>query len=521
MNAFSSRLVFNVVGVSLLIVSVLVVPFTAHCQTPPTQNLAGGGVAAPTGPTFRVVRSSSGTKGVERDGRFIIEDPRAQFNAGQDRKVIVYFEWEGPVGPHKFEALWRNPSGKVVVVTDFEFDPHKSPYSGYWTMLLDENAPIGFWAVDARIDGESAGTYPFEVIAGPLTTPVPHVRIPPNAGEIYHQTEAATVFVEKLDASGKSIDRASGFFIGSDRVITTFGVIDGASGLRVMLAGGKQIATNLVVSWNRWQDWAVLAVDAPGVPVLKSASDKVGEVGDHCYSLGISPAGTRIISQTTVVGDSNQPPAGHRLSLSVAFDRVAAGGPVLNEFGDVIGLLGGSLLPGTNSASSKGGFPPLAGSTVAMTPAFAVPIGLVKIPSSNTDSMTSLASLAATGQFIPPLQGQDQVGFGSLALGLDKKNGTGWPRDPKDEFSHSDGQIILFISWNPKTKFKGIAVARFYNLDNHEVTESRPVNINIRPDSLPITYWPVQLADFPQGVYRADVYLGESPVWREFFRILP
>ncbi len=113
------------------------------------------------------------------------------------------------------------------------------------------------------------------------------------------------------------------------------------------------------------------------------------------------------------------------------------------------------------------------------------------------------------------------MGFGSLALGLDKKNGTGWPRDPKDEFSHSDGQIILFISWNPKTKFKGIAVARFYNLDNHEVTESRPVNINIRPDSLPITYWPVQLADFPPGVYRADVYLGESPVWRQFFRILP
>ena len=106
MNAFSSRWVFNVVGVSLLIALVLVAPLAAHCQTPPTQNLSGGGgVAAPAGPTFRVIRTSSGTKGVERDGRFIIEDPRAQFNAGQDRKVIVYFEWDGPVGPHKFERL--------------------------------------------------------------------------------------------------------------------------------------------------------------------------------------------------------------------------------------------------------------------------------------------------------------------------------------------------------------------------------------------------------------------------------
>ena len=95
----------------------------------------------------------------------------------------------------------------------------------------------------------------------------------------------------------------------SDRVLTTFGIIDGASDLRVVLSGGKQIATNRVASWNRWQDWAVLAVDASGVPILKSTSDKVGEVGDHCYSLGISPAGTRIISHAIIVGDSNQPPS--------------------------------------------------------------------------------------------------------------------------------------------------------------------------------------------------------------------
>ena len=163
----------------------------------------------------------------------------------------------------------------------------------------------------------------------------------------------------------------------------------------------------------------------------------------------------------------------------------------------------------------------MAGSASPATPAFAVPIGLVKLASSGDVAATTLANLAATGQFIPPLHGQDQVGFGSLALGLDKKNGTGWPRDSKDEFSRSDGQIILFINWNPKTKLKGVAIARFYNLDNHQIAESRPVNINIRPDSLPITYWPVQLVDFGPGVYRADVYLGEFPVWREFFRILP
>ncbi|MGA8221335.1 MAG: serine protease [Candidatus Acidiferrales bacterium] len=505
----------------ILIVFAWVGPVAAYCQSTTAQNSSSGGVAA-TGPAFRVIRTNSGTKGVERDGRFIIEDPRAQFHGGEDHKVIVYFEWEGPTGPHTFEALWKNPSGKVVVVSDFQFEPHKSPFSGYWTMLLDENPPTGFWTLEARIDGESAGSYTFEVVAGPSATPVAHVRLPPTAAEIYHQAETATVYIEKLGPSGKAISRASGFFMAPDQVITTFGIIDGASDLRVVLDGGKSVTTRKVASWNRWQDWAVLTVDAAGVLALKTVPDKSGDVGDRCYSLGISQAGTRIISQTTIVGDSNQAPAGRRLSLTVAFDPVAAGGPVLNEFGEVIGLLGGSLLPGmgTVASSSTGGFPPLAGSALPESAAFAVPISLVKIPPSGA-APTTLTELAATGQFIPLLQGQDQVGFGSLALGLDKKNGIGWPRDAKDQFSRTDGQIILFINWNAKTKLKGVATARFYDLNNRQVGESKPANINVHPDSLSSTYWPVSFADFPPGVYRADVYLGDAPVWREFFRILP
>ena len=106
----------------MLTVFVWAVPVMAQSQAPTNQASAGG--AVPSGPTFRMVRATSGSKGVERDGRFVIEDPRTQFHAGQDHKVIVYFEWEGTLGPHKFEALWKNPSGKVVVVSDFQFEPH-------------------------------------------------------------------------------------------------------------------------------------------------------------------------------------------------------------------------------------------------------------------------------------------------------------------------------------------------------------------------------------------------------------
>ena len=97
-----------------------------------------------------------------------------------------------------------------------------------------------------------------------------------------------------------------------------------------------------------------------------------------------------------------------------------------------------------------------------------MPIGLVTFPLRVPTPVTTLANLAATGQFIPPLHGQDQVGF-APRIGTRQEKWDGLAPRPEREFSHSDGQIILFISWNPKTKLKGVAVARFYNLDNHEM----------------------------------------------------
>ena len=493
----------------------------AHCQTQPNggQNLSSGGGVASNGPIYRAIRTTSGTKGIQRDGRFLIEDPRTQFNPTQDRKIIVYFEWEGPVGQHKFEALWKNPAGKVVVVTDFDFAPPKSPFSGYWTMLLDENAPTGFWNVDARIDGESAGSYTFEIVSGAVAVPVPHVRIPPKPAEVYHQTDAASVFVEKLDLEGKAVMRGSGFFITPDQIATTFGIIDGANDLRIQLSSGKQINTTQVAAWNRWQDWAILNINpSPSVPPL-SMLEKPVDVGERCYAMAISPGGTRVISQVTVVGVSDQPPAGRRLNLSAGFDLNAAGGPVLDEYGEVIGLLGGSLLPGSAASLSGGGYPPLAGSPTSAS--FAVPIISLRAALSGAGAPTTLAGLAANGQFMPLLHGRDQVSFGTFALSMDKKNGASWPRDQKDQFSSSEGQMLLFINWNSKDKLKGSALVRFYDLDNRKIAESHSVNVNVRPDAPPSTYWAIPLEQFSPGVYRADVYFGESPVWRKFIRILP
>jgi S1-C subfamily serine protease len=465
-----------------------------------------------------MLRATAGTKGIEQHGRFFISDPRTVFHLSDDHKVIVEFEWDGPVGPHKFEGLWKDPSGKIAIVSDFQFEPKTTPFAGYFTMLIDETATTGIWTIDSRIDGQTAGSYPFEIVAGAGTSPVPTARIPLNATDIYHGAQAATAFVEKLDSDGKEFGRGSGFSLGSGRVLTTFGNIDGATELRLVFGSGQAIATRQVIAWNRLQDWVVLKVESPGIPALKLAEEKSWVVAQHVFSLGTSPAGGRTILDGGIVGDTSQPEAGERMTLSFPFNSLSVGGPILDDFGDVIGMLSSLLTPGAGDSPSSA-IPPSGGVATVLS-ALAVPTDLVKIPPPDQPSST-LADLAGKGLFILPLKAQDQVGFGALALSLDSRGPQAWPRDTRNRFSHSDGKMMVFINWMPKAKYKGVATLRFYDASNKELAQSRPLNVNIHPGQFTSSSWTVPLTSFPAGAYRADVYLGDVPAWREFFRVLP
>ena len=397
----------------------------SHAQTNPAQNSSGP--ATPAGKRFRLVRAVSGTKGMERNGRFIVEDPRTIFHNGEDHKVIVECEWEGPVGSHTFEGLWKDPSGKVALVSDFQFAALKAEFAGYWSMLLDESAPTGIWTLETRIDGETAGSFSFEIVEGVGTTPPPAAPIPPTPAEIYKEATAATVLLEKLDSAGRQIDRSSAFFICPGQLLTTFGGIDGAGGVRVLFVDGRAVDTSRLMSWNRLQDWAVLRIDATAAHCLKLAASKSWDVGENAYAIDLSSTGGRLIQPSTIIGYDSDPAIGERLNLSIPFDPNSVGGPVLNEFGEVIGMLGPSGLISWRGEAK----PPMAGSTVLAPMASVVPIDLVKLPAADAVP-TTLAELMARGEFIMPLEGKEQVEFGVLALAIEHNKGgqlaTGRPR---------------------------------------------------------------------------------------------
>lgn len=489
-------------------------------QKPPATASQTGGGARAAEPTFRVVRSVSGTKVLEQGGRYAVEDPRTVFYAPADKQIIVYFTWEGPAGPHHFEGLWKNPDGKVAMTSDFDYKPDQPRFGGYFKMLLGDTPATGVWTLEARIDGETAGTHTFQITIAPrpdnATTTISRRLLSPP--EIYNRAAAASVLIENINQKAARRNVGTGFFIGPNRLLTAFQVIDGAAKVRVVGPQGRLIEATEVLAWNRRQDWVILKVALDNVATLERATANSWAIGDRCYFLDVPAEGNRVLVETSLIGKQNLGVAGDRLNIGDTPNRRAVGSPVLNEFGDVIGLVGAGLIPGAAfledmafGARNNALGSPSRG-------ALAVPISLVDESSASSGTIEGLAS---SGQFIPALVGSQSALSGVLARTVNRKTDPPQPIEQKSEFSRADNQGVLLVTWLADEKRKGRPSLRLYDLDNHLINEApNKKKITVNPNKLSYSTWDLTFANLPAGIYRLDVLLEGDVVWRTFFRMI-
>ncbi|MGH9712987.1 MAG: trypsin-like peptidase domain-containing protein [Candidatus Acidiferrales bacterium] len=498
----------------------------ALLQSPPSpqsndqqQTQSGGGVQA-SQPKFRVVRSISGSEGIQQGGTYVIRDPRTVFYLPQDHRVIVYFEWEGPPGLHHFEGIWKGPGGRSTSISDFDYEAKERRFGAYWEMTISESIPTGLWSLEARVDAEVTGTHSFQIVTGAAPISTEPARTVYTSAEIYKRALAASVSIESLNGQGVHSSTGSGFFFSKGLVLTAFQVVDGASSLRVTLPDGQAIESREILAWNRRQDWAILRIDASVTPELVFAKPKSWVVGDNCYLLDVAGPGNRIIAGVSLVGQTAIPGAGERLNISSPPSHQAIGGPLLNEFGEVIGILGGSLLPGAsvlqgvhyglrlNSLSSARGY----------SGVMATPSNLVSVPNPDTHA-TSLEDLLRTGQFLAPLVSSDDVIFGTLARDIRHDNGVPVAVDDKSEFSRREGQAAVFLNLSPKMKRKGTSALAVYDLDNKLIGQTGSSKIELQTGKLSFFAGHLDISNLTPGIYRLDVLISGSPLWRTFFRI--
>lgn len=490
---------------SISLIAALAAPLSAQ---------TGGGVAAGE-PRFRVVRSVSGSRGSEQSGRFVVDDPRTIFYVPADTQVIVYFEWDGPLGPHHFEGYWRDPEGKAVIISDFRYEAKQKRFGGYWSLNLTPTITPGLWSLEAHVDGEMAGSHTFQVIVAAKPAeegPTRHVLAP---SEIYKRASAASVFIYKVNAKGFPAAAGSGFFVADKVVLTSFQVVDGATSLRVILPGGSRVDTDRVLDWSRWGDWALLRVEARAPGTLERAPADSWAVGDRCFSLGTPTEGNHVIIDENVVGTSNFPEAGQRINLS--YSSASRGAPVLNEYGEVIAVAGGNIYPGMTGRSQYEAAPV---GTLSLQSGLATPIPLVRDPKPDAPGR-SLAELATMLQFVPLLVEQQNLVYGMMTSGVDIKKNE-FPTTSKQQFEFRKGQdaVALLLVWGPREKVKGSIALEVYDLNNAVVGHSAASKLNLRRGESSTQVFRLDPSPLKLGIYRVDVLQDSNPIWRGYFRLV-
>ncbi len=402
----------------------------------------GGGAVSIVKPKIRLIRTISGSKTLEQGGQVVISDPRTTFYVPEDKKVMVYFEWELAPGKHHFEANWKNPQGKIVVNSEFDADSKWKRFAGMWELNLAGGMAMGNWTVESTVDGESAGSHSVQITTAEKPADLPQGPRMLTQPELFQKAANATVTLQRFDKNGRQIGEASGFFLQGGDLITAFQAVDGATSVKIKSSEGTPQPLSTVVAFDRIKDWIVFKTPngtaAGGLP--RSAGKMA--VGEKFESLNINSAGGRTLVDASISGVQSSPGGGERFSIVSSLPHEAVGSPVFDDYGEVVGVLASTEIPGSVSLYRQKesnlafiGFPGnISYSELHNEVSFALP--LPQVPE-NVQTI-SYQQLLDSGQITPPVYEKFRISRGTLTKGLSKtRESMTWPQPLDERFTYN------------------------------------------------------------------------------------
>ncbi len=178
--------------------------------------------------------------------------------------------------------------------------------------------------------------------------PTPEPKKPMDTADLaeYVQERTVTVNVEKITGSKSS---GSGFFIDSEgTIVTNFHVIDLAQAISVEMDNGASYPVTEIVDFSNLYDLAILKIDVKDHPYLELA-EKDARTGEQVYAVG-SALGTLTGSFTG--GYVSHPNRKYGvidcIQMDAAISPGNSGGPLVNVYGEVVGINTASYTSGEN-----------------------------------------------------------------------------------------------------------------------------------------------------------------------------
>jgi len=215
------------------------------------------------------------------------------------------------------------------------------------TAVIDDRAIIGKMTREASRMMDSGEPVSMESLIGQLKKePRVSLRLPDEKqGQLEDKREAVVVVggVYKCDRCTRwHVAPASGFLIADDLVVTNYHVVNQPkrAALAVRLFDGRVFMVESVVAASERYDLAVLRIPETGVsPVALGQAAAVGakvalfsHPNQHFYTLSEGRVARYFITQR----NRRRVPA---MSITADFGRGSSGAPVLDEAGQVVGIV--------------------------------------------------------------------------------------------------------------------------------------------------------------------------------------
>jgi hypothetical protein len=185
----------------------------------------------------------------------------------------------------------------------------------------------------------------------------------------------------------------------------------------------------------------------------------------------------------------------------------------LNDYGEVIGVLGGALPQGGALAPGRG--LRVAWSSISVPP-MAISTELLPDLASLKTETFQVGDLLTRGIAAPPVTRGRSVMYGIVGRGdVSARMGL----SEESLLSRRDGAATVQITWDASQQQEGEAIFSVFDVDYRAVVNSVPTKVKVRVGQLPVSVWKFPLANLTPGVYRIDLVFGGGVAWRAFLTL--
>ena len=189
---------------------------------------------------------------------------------------------------------------------------------------------------------DSKGKNPvYSVVISKLSTPEKL-----ESSEVFKVAKKYTVEIN-VTKEGNTGSTGTGFFISTDgKVVTNYHVIDKAIGIKVTDCNNKTYTVSEVLAYDKNIDIAVLKISASSTAAVLNKTDY--ETGDRVYTLGSSLGLTYTFADGLISTKSRKDGNMYYIQTSAPISPGNSGGPLIDEYGRVIGINTFVLVDGQN-----------------------------------------------------------------------------------------------------------------------------------------------------------------------------